>query len=372
MKIKINMLNLFTWSFLIIILTCCAEGPRNRSSRPDPDRSATQGSVTGLSGQIDQPETGTVFATGDDINISVSFDDTDKMVTSAMLTVDGREAPFSGQLPGDLVWNSAGQPVGTRNISVVVGFNDQTTETYSLQITLHSNIIPEEFSFRIVNSFPHDIRAFTQGLVFDSGFLYESTGQYGQSTLRKVELETGQVLRSLSLDRELFGEGLCVHEGKLYQLTWKSRVGFIYDKETFRLLNRVYYDSEGWGLTSDGTNLLKSDGSHIIFILDPQYFSEVGRIEVFDNNGKINNLNELEFRNGLIYANVYGTDEIVRIDRQTGRVTGKIDLTGLLDRKYHHPRLDVLNGIAYDHANDRLFVTGKNWPRLFEIELVAK
>jgi glutaminyl-peptide cyclotransferase len=364
--------NIFTWSLIIIIFSSCAEAPRNSTSRQEPDRYATQGSASRLSGQIDQPKTGTVFVTGDDIEISLSLNDNDKVVTSTMLTVDGREAEFTGEVPGDLVWNSTGNPVGTRNISLIIGFEDQSTETYTLQVILHSDIIPKEYSFRIINSFPHDIRAFTQGLVFDNGFLYESTGQYGQSTLRKVDLETGQVLRSLSLDRDLFGEGLCVHEGKLYQLTWKSRVGFIYDKETFRVLNRVYYDTEGWGLTSDGTNLLKSDGSHNIYILDPQYFSEVGRIEVFDHNGKINNLNELEFRDGLIYANVYGTDEIVRIDRETGRVNSIIDLTGLLDRRYHHPRLDVLNGIAYDHLNDRLFVTGKNWPRLFEIELVAK
>lgn len=364
--------SIFTWSLLIILVACCAEAPRNSSSRSDQDRPRKEGSTSRLSGKIDQPKTGSVFVTGDDVEISLSFSNTEKMVASTVLKVNGSDAEFSGQVPGNIMWSTKGQPVGARNLNLVIGFDDQSSETYTLQIILHSDITPKEFSYRIVNSFPHDIRAFTQGLLYDGGFLYESTGQYGQSTLRKVDLETGQVLQSVSLDRELFGEGLCVHEGKLYQLTWKSRVGFIYDKETFRLLNRVYYDTEGWGLTSDGANLLKSDGSHNIYILDPQYFSETGRIEVFDHNGKINNLNELEFRDGLIYANVYGTDRIVLIERETGRVTSVIDLTGLLDRRYHHPRLDVLNGIAYDHTNDRLFVTGKNWPRLFEIELIAK
>ncbi len=363
-------------NFLIVMLaflvyTGCADTARNRSNGEkslreptSPARHAT------LSGRIEQPAGGQVFTIGEDVNFELSFNKDAGDIVSVQMTVDGNEAVFSGDIPGVIVWNSGGQKTGSNQIRIVAGFEDERTETYSLNIVLKSDIAPVRYSYRILNSYPHDIRAFTQGLVYHEGFLYESTGQYGQSTLRKVDLETGVVLRSLSLDRELFGEGLCVHDGRLYQLTWKSRVGFIYDIESFRMLSRVHYQTEGWGLTSDGTDLIKSDGSHILYYLDPQYFSETGRIEVFDHNGRVDGLNELEYIDGTVYANVFGTDEIVMVELKTGRVTGIIDLTGLLDRRYHHPNLDVLNGIAYDHDNDRLFVTGKNWPRLFEIEIV--
>jgi glutaminyl-peptide cyclotransferase len=258
MKRGIDMQNLLTWSLIFILLLSCAEAPRNSSSRPDPDRSATQGPASRLSGTLIYPETGTVFITGEDIKISLSHSIIMiRWLLPQCLQLMGGKLSLPERSRVNLYGIQPEPRLVPEISSLIIGFDDQSSETYSLQITLHSDIVPEVYSFRIVNSFPHDIRAFTQGLVYDNGFLYESTGQYGQSTLRKVDLETGQVLRSLSLDRELFGEGLCVHEGKLYQLTWKSRVGFIYDKETFRVLNRVYYDTEGWGLTSDGTNLLK-------------------------------------------------------------------------------------------------------------------
>jgi glutaminyl-peptide cyclotransferase len=362
-----------TLLILCIFISGCGDAVRKNETRQETER-RPEGSraAARLSGKIEKPADGDVFTTGDIIEIIFSPGRKTPEVVSARITVDGTEAEFSGTLPGSLFWNSAGQPVGSRQIRIITEYDDGTTENYPIRIVLKSDVVPRQYGFKVLNSYPHDIKAYTQGLVYHEGYLYESTGRYGESTLRKVDLETGEVLRSLNLDRELFGEGLCVHDGKLYQLTWESRVGFIYDIETFRLISRIHYQTEGWGLTSDGTYLLKSDGSHYLYILDPRYFSEVGRLEVFDHKGRVDKLNELEFKDGLIYANVYTTDEIVRIDRETGRVTGVIDLTGLLDQRYHHPDLDVLNGVAYDHENDRLFVTGKNWPRLFEIELVPE
>ncbi|MFO7923321.1 MAG: glutaminyl-peptide cyclotransferase [Bacteroidales bacterium] len=351
----------------------CADTPRNRTpadeSLPEPSERAR---TEQLAGTIVKPSDGDDFVTGEEIEINFSFDQDAGNVESLNMTVDGSETVFKGSISGGLIWDSSGQPVGSRRIRLEIEYADGTTETYPVNIVLKSDIIPRKYTYNIINSYPHDIRAFTQGLVYYGGFLYESTGRYGQSTLRKVDVETGGVLRSLKLERDLFGEGLCVHDDKLYQLTWKSKVGFIYDIETFRMLSRVYYDTEGWGLTSDGSNLLKSDGSHYIYVLDPQYFSETDKFEVFDNNGRVQGLNELEFIDGTVYANVYGTDEIAMIDRESGRLEGIIDLKGLLDRRYRHPELDVLNGIAWDHENDRLFVTGKNWPRLFEIEVVPE
>ena len=368
---KPKICRIFTALIIVISLTGCADTASKKSNDKDPPhhRPVTSAPVH-LSGQISRPADGNTFAAGEDIVIELTLDEGAGEVISVKMTVDDKDAGFSGNVPGKLVWNSRGQPVGSRQIRIILSFDDDSTETYPLSIVLKSDKAPVRYMYRIVNSYPHDIRAFTQGLVFHKGYLYESTGQYGRSTLRKVEPETGEVLRSLNLDRELFGEGLCVHDGKLYQLTWKSRVGFIYDIESFRMLSRVHYQTEGWGLTSDGVNLLKSDGSHYIYVLEPQYFSETDRFEVFDHNGRVEGLNELEYIDGIIYANVFGTDEIVMIEHGSGKVTGVIDLKGLLDRRYHHPDLDVLNGIAYDHENDRLFVTGKNWPRLFEIELV--
>ncbi len=368
------MFRIITALILLTSLTGCAESVRQKESdqKAPPPSSETVSAPVRLSGEITRPADGDTFTAGEDIVIEFTLNEGASEVVSVDMKIDGREALFSGDVPGELVWNSGGQPVGLRQLRVLLTFSDNTTETYPLGIVLRSDIVPTRYRYRIVNSFPHDIKAFTQGIVFHDGYFYESTGQYGQSTLRKVYPETGEVLRSLNLDRELFGEGLAVHDGKLYQLTWKSGVGFIYDIETFRLLRRIHYPTEGWGLTGDGINLLKSDGSHYIYVLEPQHFTEIDRFEVFDNKEKVKGLNELEYIDGTIYANVFGTDKIVMIEHGSGRVTGIIDLTGLLDPRYHHPNLDVLNGIAYDHENDRLFVTGKNWPRMFEIELVPQ
>jgi glutamine cyclotransferase len=224
-------------------------------------------------------------------------------------------------------------------------------------------------SYRIVEVFPHDPRAFTQGLVFHGGVLYESTGQYGQSSLREVELESGRVLRQRDLDERFHGEGLTLFGERLIQLTWRSRVGFVHDRESFELLDEFRYPTEGWGITHDGRRLIMSDGTDTLHLLDPETLLEIGRLQVRQGDQPVRWLNELEFVEGEIYANVWGTDRIVRIAPATGQVLGWIDLQGLLAPE-ERARADVLNGIAYDPAARRLFVTGKWWPKLFEIELV--
>ncbi len=233
------------------------------------------------------------------------------------------------------------------------------------------NIVPV-WDYQVIQAYPHDPRAFTQGLVYDQGFLYEGTGFMGRSSLRKVELETGKVLKLVTLPDWLFGEGLALWEDKIIQLTWKSKTGFVYDRQTFRLLKKFFYPTEGWGLTQDGKHLIMSDGSSFLYFLDPNTFKMVGRIQVQDEGIPIAFLNELEFIHGEIFANVYQTDRIVRISPQTGRVTGWIDLKGLLPAEDRTLAVDVLNGIAYDPQGDRIFVTGKLWPKLFEIRLVPK
>lgn len=229
------------------------------------------------------------------------------------------------------------------------------------------------YGYKIVQTFPHDPGAFTQGLVYyKDNILYEGTGMWGESSLRKVDLLTGQVLQIHRLPHEIFGEGITIWGDKIIQLTWQHRKGFVYDRETFTLLGEFSYPTEGWGITHDGRRLIMSDGSATLFFWDPETFQEIGRIEVYDDKGPVVRLNELEYIHGLIYANVWQTDRIAIIQPETGRVVGWLDLTGLLKPEDRHARVDVLNGIAYDAQGDRLFVTGKYWPKLFQIQLTRQ
>lgn len=235
--------------------------------------------------------------------------------------------------------------------------------------------------YRVVNTYPHDPTAFTQGLVYDRGVLYESTGLKGRSSLRKVELETGKVLQIQRLENRYFGEGLALwrdyaprtaKSDRLIQLTWLSQTGFVYDLHTFKKLNTFTYATEGWGLTYNGKELIKSDGSDTLYFLDPDTFQEIRRIRVSDNQKPIENLNELEYVRGEILANVWLSDRIARISPQTGQIKGWIDLTGIIKPAPIPETGAVLNGIAYDASQDRLFVTGKLWDRLFEIEILCE
>jgi glutamine cyclotransferase len=229
---------------------------------------------------------------------------------------------------------------------------------------------PDQYSYLVVNEYPHDPQAFTQGLVFDDGYLYEGTGLYGSSSLRRVALETGQVLKMLELSSQYFGEGITIYDGnKIAQLTWREQVGFIYDKADFDLLDQFTYETEGWGLTYDGTWLIMSDGTATLHYLDPATLEEIRTVEVIDTDGPVQRLNELEYIKGEIFANVWTTDRIAIIDPTTGHVTAWIDLQGLLSPE-EAEEADVLNGIAYDADADRFLVTGKRWPTLFEIQLV--
>ncbi|MHC1742691.1 MAG: glutaminyl-peptide cyclotransferase [Syntrophobacteraceae bacterium] len=224
-------------------------------------------------------------------------------------------------------------------------------------------------SVEIVHTYPHDPEAFTQGLVYHEGYLYESTGLYGRSSLRKVEIETGKPIQSIPLSPALFGEGLTLMDGRLIQLTWQSRVGFVYDLKSFALVKEFHYQTEGWGLTHDGSTLVMTDGTASLIFLDPATFKETGRTDVRCVSTPVRQVNELEMVRGEIFANILGKDVIARISPQNGAILGWIDLTEL--RKALGPvrGADVLNGIAYDPENDRLFVTGKLWPQLFEIRL---
>jgi glutamine cyclotransferase len=229
-----------------------------------------------------------------------------------------------------------------------------------------------QYGYQVVRVYPHDRNAFTQGLEFRAGFLYEGTGLNGHSTLRKVKLETGEVAQQISLSPEYFGEGITVINQQIIELTWRAQTGFVYEQNSFRRLRSFNYSGEGWGLANDGAQIYMSDGTPQIRVWDPVTLQEKRRFTVRDAGAPVTYLNELEWVRGELYANVWQTDRIVRISPADGRVLGWVDLAGLLTDADRSERVDVLNGIAYDVLSDRLFVTGKLWPKLFEIKLIPK
>jgi len=273
----------------------------------------------------------------------------------------------------DIFWNTVEQTTGTHRIEAVAFYSSGQRDMVSTSVLLLAPQPPKQYTYRVVQTYPHDTKAYTQGLLFDDGYLYESTGLKGKSTLRKVNLQTGEPLRLIDLPTEVFGEGLALVDDKLIQITWQDQVAFVYQKDDFKLLKRINYNiREGWGLTYDGTFLLMTDGSATLYFLDKDHLTEVHRIEVCDNKGPVFQLNELEYINGELWANVYTTDDIVRIDLKTGVVVGRINLSGLLKNSDKTQQTDVLNGIAYDEKTGKIYVTGKNWPKLFEIVISDK
>lgn len=254
------------------------------------------------------------------------------------------------------------------------GSGDQTpSEIRALQAAMNagSNSIPV-YSYDIVNAYAHNRTGFTEGLLYLNGSLYESTGLKGESSLRRLNLTTGDILQRTEVPSQYFGEGLATLNSKLYQLTWRSQVGFVYDLNTFEVLTNFTYTGEGWGMTTDGHSLIRSDGTSIIHYFDPATFAETRTINVTANGQPVKNINELEWVKGLIYANVWKSNYVIEIDPATGNIVGIIDFSGLLNPTDVDEHTDVFNGIAYDPATDRLFVTGKCWPKLFEVRIKKK
>jgi len=223
---------------------------------------------------------------------------------------------------------------------------------------------------KVINEFPHDPESFTEGLTYHKGYLFESTGLKGRSLLRKMEIKSGRIIQETKLIDDYFGEGMTIIDNNIYQLTWHNKIGFIYNLNNFEKTGEFHYDGEGWGLATDGKNLWMSNGSTVITCHSPVNFELIGKIRVHDEQRLINNINELEFIRGEIWANIFMEDVIVRISPKTGRVLGWIDLRSLHSMLPPTERRDVMNGIAYDKENDRIFVTGKFWPKLFEIKLI--
>lgn len=364
-------LKLFIITLLIFVVTMCKDGERPEGYVSDTtgteEVSATKPSISKISSPL-KPR----FNYGDTIPVIVDLADSTKTIDSVRFFIDNKYYFTRTEAPFEFAIDTKELKTGRHIVSTKV-YSLKHKETNNITIILYSDIVPENYTYKVINTYPHDPDAYSQGLIYEDGVLYEGTGGYGKSSIRKVKLETGEVLESFNVTNNIFGEGITIFGNRLIQLSYKARQGFVYDKNTFKLLHTFSYDiREGWGLTNDGRNLIMGDGTFILHILETENFSVVDKIEVYDNTGPALHLNELEYINGKIYANVYRSDHIIIIEPETGRVTGKIDLTNIFDKSKYHGKTDVLNGIAWDSENDRLFVTGKWWPKLYEIEIVRK
>jgi len=287
--------------------------------------------------------------------------------------VDGKSVFTSNKIEGSFEIESENFGVGTRYLKAISTLSEGTKGENYTDFLLLSDIKPQKFGYKIIKALPHNIEHFTEGLEIRKGFLYESTGQEGTSSIYKIDLSTLKVIKENKLDDKYFGEGITILNDKLYQLTYKTQIGFVRDLNTFELIKTfTYKNAQGWGFTNDGKYLIMSDGTEYLTYFDPETLTEVKKIQVCNQKGVVANLNELEYINGEIWANVWMTDTIVRIDAKTGKIVAEIDLKGLLTSNISNQKnqVDVLNGIAYDQDKNKIYVTGKFWPKLFEIELV--
>lgn len=354
-----KVVNIIVLLFLLFVVACNSNNNTTNSNILKPAKNQKKFFITTDS---------KTFTCGDTIKLQLSTNDSITADTVAIFWGRKQLNTFTN-VPPEITITTNELPVGQHALKTLVKYNGKS-ESHSVNIVLLSDIVPPTSTFKVVNTYPHDKEAYTQGLFYYNGFLYESTGMNNRSSLRKVNLEDGEVLQSSMLPGEFFGEGATRYKDKIIQLTWKSQLGFIYDLETLKQERQFSYHLEGWGIETIGDTLYISDGSSLLHLWNAQSLSEIGKIQVYDNNGPVPRLNELEYINGLLYANIYNSDEIVVIHPKNGKVQRWIDLSGLMPGVMRTADMDVLNGIAYDNKKNRLFVTGKNWPKLFEIKII--
>ncbi len=292
----------------------------------------------------------------------------EKSINKITYSIDGNELEVNGN---KVTFNLA--TLGNKILKAIIDYEDTSAEIYK-KIKVLAPKPPVLYTYEIINEFPHDIKAYTQGLEFHQGILYESTGKKGRSSLRKVDFKTGKILNQIALENTQFGEGITIMNGKIYQLTWQNGIGFVYDLDTFEKTSSFQYgeSKEGWGLCNDGTKIFKSDGTEKIWFLNPETLAEEGHIETATDKSVFNMANELEYLDGKIYANVYQKPSMMIIDAESGAIEGVINFSGLKEKVTKHPELDVLNGVAYNPERKTFFVTGKNWDKMFEVKIIRK
>jgi glutaminyl-peptide cyclotransferase len=309
---------------------------------------------------------------GDDLSIGITVKVKDgnlretKLYIDSVLITSDKNAEFTYSL-------KKFENIGKHTLKAVSVKDDGVEGVYFKTFEVLSDIVPEAYGYEIVKTYPHNETFFTEGLEIHDGFLYESTGENGKSSLNKSELTSGKTVQSLKLSNKYFGEGITVFNNRIFQLTYKTKVGFVYQLDNMAVVDSFHFESaEGWGLTHDEQNLIMSDGTNILTYLDPVSYKTVKKLQVYDDKDPVVYLNELEYSDGFIYANVWTTNLLVKIDPKTGKVLSKIDLDGILILSNTNKQVDVLNGIAIDPVTKRMFVTGKLFPKLFEIKLVKK
>lgn len=362
--ISFSVMILLTW-----MLSCSGRSGKIKETLSETAPAST-GEVSLQLIKIVSPDEDSSFKLHQPVKVTLSPDDASNIPDSVTIHFNGtyvsslKSGPWEYSIPSSFTGST-----GRKSLKVTAYKGGKPQNTSTRFIIIYSDIVPKKLGYKVIHTYPHNRDAFTQGLVYDNGELYEGTGQETGSTLREVELETGKVIRQHDLDDSLFGEGIALYKDRIYQVTWKNKIGFVYGKSDFKLINKIYYATQGWGMTTINDNLVMSDGTNVLYFYEPDMFTVVSKIEVYDNQKKVDQLNELEYINGEIWANIWMTDLIARIDPQSGKVLSYVDLKGLLTASDRNTDTDVLNGIAYDNAGKRIFVTGKLWPKLFEIKV---
>ncbi len=348
---------LFILSLVVLLVQGCSKDS-DKPTGPKPIKKQTK---------IVSPSINQKFSLGEEITFQVAakkdstqIDSISLLYKEQVIKGDDLQVSINSDLTG----------VGIPRLFLNVYLKGGKKETHIPKVIVLPDA-PQKYGFEVKNTFPHDPGAYTQGLYVKGGVIYESTGQNGSSTLRRVEIATGEVKKSIKLDNKYFGEGIANIGDSIFQLTWQAQEAFVYNSD-FEKINTYQYDTEGWGLTTLGNSLVMSDGTEYLYFRDPGDFQQLDKKMVYDNKGKVSQLNELENIGGYIYANVYTTNRIVIIDPNSGAVVGDIDLTGIFDPKSYGGKTDYLNGIAYDPDTEKIYVTGKLWPNLYEIELLPK
>jgi glutamine cyclotransferase len=315
------------------------------------------------------PEQGKEYVLGQDVRLELEVPQGETvsgvtyMLDNKVLGTQANAQPFT--------FKTTDLSLGYKLVSAIVNHQDKK-DTVTVNVVFKSPVKPATYSYQVVNTFPHDTTSYTQGIEYHNGRFLESTGLEGQSTLRWVDVKTGKAIKRIDIDKQYFGEGSTLIDNKVIMLTWQNNMGFIYDAATFKQIGTFPYQNsrEGWGLTFDGKQLLKSDGTNRIWFLNKDNLKEERSVDVFDDKGQVDQLNELEYIDGKLYSNIYQTNKIAIINPNSGVVEAYIDVTGILPKSDTYPNTDVLNGIAYDKQGKRLFITGKKWDKLFEIKTV--
>lgn len=354
---------------IIWIISCSGRpGKKNELSVDSPAAIESEQGIR-LVSMLSPSDEGT-YKIGSQVKISLKQEHENQIPDSILLSFDGnfltslKSNQWEYSIPSSFL-----SKTGRKSVKATAYKNGRARTVVTRFIVVLSDRAPLKQRYKVIQSYPHDRSAFTQGLFYNKGFLYEGTGQEAGSSLREVEIETGKIIRQLNLSPSLFGEGITLYKERIYQVTWTNNVGFVYDISTFDQINKFYYQTQGWGLTTVDDRIVMSDGTNALYFYEPDLFTVTSRIEVYDDENPVDSLNELEYIDGEIWANIWMTDLIARIDPVSGKVIAYIDLDGILSDPYFNTDDNVLNGIAYDEAGERIFVTGKNWPNLFEIKI---